>query len=160
MTRPQDTSSPDLPEPQTFQDDFYFYGVLIYRLALAYGGIYCLSEYGFQLTNCNGPSMLPTMKPCGEIIFIDRLTPRLYGFDGGCSRGTDRVQLARHRQQQYQQQQSGEDEEEWHETESFVPANEFPQQGKWGRFWRNIRSGISHGDIVVVEHPQREGTVW
>ena len=145
------------------QDELYFYGVLMYRLIVAYGGIYCISEYGFQLTNCNGPSMLPTMNPIGEIIFIDRLTPRLYGLENGVasSKGTERVRQARERQQQHERKYADinddDRDEEWHEH--FIPCNEMPQVGKWQRFWRNLRTGISRGDIVVVEHPRREGTV-
>ena len=142
------------------KDELYFYGTLMYRLTVAYGGIYCLSEYGFQLTNCNGPSMLPTMNPIGEIIFIDRLTPRLYGL-GTSSSATECVRQARERQLQHECKYAGNDDdnrdEEWHEP--FIPCNEMPQAGKWQRFWKNLRTGISRGDVVVVEHPRREGTV-
>lgn len=144
------------------KDELYFYGILIYRLIVAYGGIYCISEYGFQLTNCNGPSMLPTMNPIGEIVLIDRLTPRLYGLENGTvasSKAADRVRQARERQREHERKYNDDDDrsEEWHEA--FIPCNELPREGKWQRFWKNLRSGISRGDVVVVEHPQREGTV-
>ena len=159
--QPKPETTPPLVQQQQQQNyygnEFYFYGILVYRLMMAYGGIYCISEYGFQLTNCNGPSMLPTMNPIGEIIFIDRLTPRLYGLEGGCSKGADRVRLAQERQRQYEDDRPDDDDNEWHQP--MIPCNEMPQQGKWKRFWHNLHTGISRGDVVVVEHPRREGTV-
>ena len=137
-------------EQQQQSSEFYFFRVLFYRLAVAYGGIYCISEYLFQLTNCNGPSMMPTLKPVAEIIFVDRLTPRMFGLDGG-STAQERIQHARQRQKERS------DTDVWHQP--FIPANRLPQEGKWKRFVGNLKSGISIGDVVVVEHPQREGTI-
>jgi signal peptidase I len=137
-------------QQQQQQNEFYFFRVLLYRLAVAYGSIYCISEYGFQLTNCNGPSMLPTLKPVAEIIFVDRLTPRLFGMDGG-STAEGRIKIARKRQRAHP------DVDVWHHP--FIPANRLPKERKWERFFTSLRSGVNIGDVVVVEHPQREGTI-
>ena len=122
---------------------------------MAYGGIYYISEYVFQLTNCDGPSMLPTFQSSGEIILVDRLTPRLYGLQGGSS-ATARILEAKERQKKHHSDNNNADDE-WHVP--MVPANEFPSVDKWKLFWANLRTGISVGDVVVVEHPRREGTV-
>jgi hypothetical protein len=60
-----------------------------------------VSEYGVDLTLCEGPSMLPTIRPKGEIILVDRCTHRMYGIEGGCE-GQERVQQARLRQEEYE----------------------------------------------------------
>ena len=43
-------------------------GILLYRLALAYGCYYCINEYAFFLVMCDGPSMLPTMQNAYSLI--------------------------------------------------------------------------------------------
>eukprot|EP00743_Colponemidia_sp_Colp-15_P009129 GILK01009959.1.p1 GENE.GILK01009959.1~~GILK01009959.1.p1 ORF type:complete len:167 (-),score=13.55 GILK01009959.1:126-626(-) len=38
--------------------------------------IHLVHEYGFQVTMCLGPSMLPTLNLAGDIVLVDKLTPR------------------------------------------------------------------------------------
>ena len=45
-----------------------------------------------ELTICEGPSMVPTIRPRGEIVVMDRFTPRWYGLQGG-SVGEQRKQF-------------------------------------------------------------------
>ena len=40
--------------------------------------IYCCYEYGFNITMCMGPSMLPTLNSSGDILLVDRLSPRIW----------------------------------------------------------------------------------
>jgi inner membrane protease subunit 1 len=40
-----------------------------------------------------------------------------------------------------------------------ISANQFSPNGKWSRFWTRLTTGISVGDVVVVQHPERHGTV-
>jgi signal peptidase I len=124
--------------------------IFFYRLVLAYCSFYCLYEYGFFFVQCDGPSMMPTMNEYGDIVLVERITPRLHGMQGGC-RGEERILLARQQQKQHP------NVEEWHEP--FVPVNKMSQEGKWDRLWKNSLGGICRGDIVVAENPAKPGTV-
>lgn len=130
---------------------------MLTRLLSAFGIVHVVSEYGAELTLCDGPSMLPTIRPAGEIILVDRLTPRIYGLEGGCV-GTERAKFARQKQEEYEEANKGKQElYKWHQV--MIPANRFPNQKKWERFWQRLTTGISVGDVVVVQHPQRQGTI-
>lgn len=159
---------------RTYLEEFRWIPSILGRLASAFTTLYVLSEYGISLTLCEGPSMNPTIRPYGELILIDRFSPRWCGIDGGCV-GMDRAKAARLRQdawrklhKQHQQQQAvlasnnngpGASTElyQWHEPR--VPVNELPTAGAWSRLWNQVSTGISVGDVVVVQHPDREGTV-
>ncbi|CAJ1936287.1 unnamed protein product [Cylindrotheca closterium] len=130
------------------------------RIIYAFGLVYVISEYGFELTICEGPSMLPTIRPLGEIVLLDRFTPRLYGLQGG-SIGKQRESLAR-KQQREHEHRIGEEGKvggrfPWHERR--VPANKLSSTGVKDRFVNQVTSGISVGDVIVVKHPDRVGTV-
>jgi signal peptidase I len=134
-------------------DDWQWIPSLCARLLAAFGMAHVVSEYGVELTLCEGPSMLPTIRPSGEIILVDRCTIRLFGIEGGCD-GNERVQQARRRQEEYEKASR---QSSWYQV--IIPANQFSPHGKWGRFWTRLTTGISVGDVVVVQHPERRGTV-
>ena len=130
------------------------------RIIYAFGLVYIFSEYGFELTICEGPSMLPTIRPRGEIVLLDRFTPRWFGLQGGSS-GKQREILAR-KQQQKHEQHIGEEGKvngrfPWHEKR--IPVNKLGSVGVKDRFVNQVTSGISVGDVIVVKHPDRVGTV-
>ncbi len=182
-------------------EDSYF-GVLFQRLAMSLGIVYIVTEYGIEWTVCEGPSMMPTVKPRGEIVLIDRLTPKLWGLAGGdtiqkreaSARALqqEHVNALKHAKRQEQEwllrlyqteeekvktndngktaqilreiredlekMSSNEDfEETWHETR--IPIDELPPEKAWDRFRTQITTGISVGDVVVLQHPDRVGTV-
>ena len=205
-----------------------YFGVLLQRLALSLGIVYIVTEYGIEWTVCEGPSMMPTIKPRGEIVLMDRLTPRLLGLSGGdtiekreafvkvCQE--QHVQDAKRQQKQqrewllrlYQEEEARlrknqesqnteevdkqsteeqstgdeeeidenqsmeialrelredlerrsndtDDEETWYETR--IPVDKLPPEGAWDRFRTQVTTGISVGDVVVIQHPDRIGTV-
>ena len=210
-----------------------YFGVLFQRLAMSLGIVYVVTEYGIEWTVCEGPSMMPTIKPRGEIVIIDRLTPQLWGLAGGdmiskreaFARASqeNHVQDARRRKKKerewllrlYQEEEerlskghesrangetstslTGSDgaesleletnatsgnnrntkeilrelredlerrsndddlEETWYETR--IPVDNLPPDGAWERFRTQITTGISVGDVVVLQHPDRIGTV-
>ena len=139
------------------EDDWQWVPSLFARLLTAFGMAYIVSEYGVELTLCEGPSMLPTIRPRGEIILVDRLTPRIYGLEGGCE-GKERVKQAKKRQEEYVEANKGRQKEHtWHQR--IIPVNKVHKDGKWKRLWTRLTTGISVGDVVVVQHPQRHGTV-
>lgn len=102
--------------------------------------------------------MLPTIHPHGEIILVDRLSPRLRGMEGGAV-GADRIKAARERQDAFEEKEhdSSSNEYIWHQP--MIPANELPSKAIWSRFWTQVSSGVSVGDVVVVQHPDRRGTI-
>jgi signal peptidase I len=134
------------------------------RLICAFGLVYVITEYGVELTICEGPSMLPTIRARGEIVLLDRFTPRWFGLQGGSSSscsssGKERERMARERQQLYEEVvgQKIDGRYIWHETR--VPVNKLSREGAWDRCWLRLTTGISVGDVVVVQHPDRVGTV-
>ena len=259
---------------------FSYFGSLIQRIAYSMGIVYVVTEYGIEWTVCEGPSMMPTIKSRGEVILMDRFTPKLFGlgYGGGdtilerksfalqCQkehvnklkqekearkkekteqfkrkRKNEQQQYNRHNNNsnntQYQKQQHEEEEptqlivhsnpnttleeekqsvyvptknnsnsdiksknysdgiirrrstkhdnnanveklkrvvfdeedddeekeeeieidETWFETR--IPVNTLPSDNAWNRFWNQITTGISAGDVVVLQHPDRIGTV-
>jgi len=39
--------------------------------------LHCLHEYVIDISMCCGPSMLPTLNAAGDVVLLDRLSPRL-----------------------------------------------------------------------------------
>jgi len=132
---------------------------LVGRIMALFGVAYSVSEYGFELTLCEGPSMLPTIKSSGEIILVDRISPRLHGIEGGAV-GIERTKFARKRQDEFEESFFSNNEKknyQWHQP--IVPVTDLPISDKWHRLWKQTTSGISVGDVVVVQHPDRKGTI-
>jgi signal peptidase I len=106
--------------------------------------------------------MLPTIRHRGEIVLLDRFTPRLHGLQRGCN-GKERARLAREEQKRHEEQllihskSYSKENVTWHEP--MIQVNELPTSGAWGRLWNRLTTGVSVGDVVVVQHPDRIGTV-
>jgi signal peptidase I len=149
------TKSNQKPDTVPPADEDMGLGTHMWRLACAFGLVYVVSEYGLELTICEGPSMLPTIRQRGEIVLLDRLTPRLFGLQGGPN-GEARMKLAREKQKLHQSMRQS-PRITWHEQ--MIPANELPPEGAWRRLWIRLTTGVSVGDVVVVQHPDRIGTV-
>ena len=129
---------------------------------MAAGMIYAFTEYVCDITLCEGPSMSPTLKPAGEIVLIDKWTLRRRGVADGC-RGTDRIRAALERQEQFNNNNatattgnSAADEDVWHAKRISVSDLDPPT---WGDLYTLLSTPLSIGDVVVVEHPSRKGTV-
>lgn len=136
--------------------DHLWIGTHVWRLACAFGFVYVFTEYGVELTICEGPSMVPTIRPRGEIVLLDRFTPRWHGLQGGPI-GVERARLARALQKKHIKHPKSTETITWHEP--LIPVNELPSDGAWKRLWKRLTTGISVGDVVVVQHPDRIGTV-
>lgn len=118
---------------------------------MAAGIAYCLAEYIADITLCEGPSMSPTIRSSGEIVLIDKWSLRRYGVADGCN-GQIRAQQARERQERYEKDHPG----EWHEPR--ISVSDIPRTS-WGNVWTQLTTPLSVGDVVVVHHPGRKGTV-
>jgi signal peptidase I len=133
-------------------------GTFAWRLCMAYGFVYIFWEYGVEITITEGPSMMNTLQGHGdEIVLMDRFTPARLGLQGGSS-GSQRAELARRRQREFVKQHLHRASPQlWHEPK--IPVNLLPSQDTWTRFWANFWTPISVGDVVVLQHPDRAGTV-
>lgn len=139
------------------------------RLLAAFGILHVITEYGIDLTRCEGPSMMPTIKPHGEIIIIEKISHRLYSLQGGCL-GGQRAAEARSRQKEWQIKEHKEFlvvskrnsvyEPTWYKRK--LPEANHENHGRLSSLKQMLdrfTSGIDVGDVVVLEHPDREGTV-
>lgn len=147
-------------EPQpTVEDEKLYIGTHIWRLTCAFGFVYVFTEYGLELTICEGPSMIPTIQPRGEIVIMDRFTPRWFGIQGGVL-ANERRRLNEQRQKEHERRlrrNGTTGVPTWHHP--IVPVNRIPPEHAWARFWERLRSPVSVGDVVVIQHPDRIGTV-
>jgi signal peptidase I len=131
----------------------------MWRLTCAFGFVYVITEYGLELTICEGPSMLPTIQQRGEIVVMDRFTPRWYGIQGGVV-GDERRRINQKRQHDHEEElrrKGRTDTPTWYQP--VVPVNKIPEDHAWKRFFERLRSPVSVGDVVVIQHPDRIGTV-
>lgn len=70
--------------------------------------------------------------------------------------GEDRLKASRQRQGSFEENHP-DDAYQWHER--MIPVNELPSSEVWWRFWKQLATPISVGDVVVVQHPDRRGTI-
>lgn len=143
--------------------------ILVSRGLAAFGILHVVTEYGVDLTRCEGPSMLPTINSHGEIIVIEKMSHRIYGIEGG-SRGEKRAKDSRSRQKEWEKEEhkmflanserKGVYEPTWYKQKP-LEANHINHKKLSSLLQRISRftSGINVGDVIVVEHPEREGTV-
>lgn len=161
------------------RDSGTFLSVFLARLIAAVGIYHVTFEYGFEFVSCEGPSMMPTIRHEGEIVLMEKFSHRLLGVDGGDD-GEERARRARVRQLEWEVQNRAEgrvrstddkreeydddkDEDEdstvskWHEP-LLAPAH-LPPRDSWSNLRTRLTTGITRGDIVILENPRREGTV-
>jgi signal peptidase I len=145
-------------------------GILLSRLAAAFGIHHIFSTYCVDFLVCEGPSMLPTIRQKGDIILIERFSHRWFGLVGG-DKGEVRSRDARERQKKWEEDETERifkekeneasfDEITWH-TEKALPCypENYEHLSTLKRSLGRITSGISVGDVVVLEHPNHVGTV-
>jgi len=88
---------------------------------------------------------------------FERFTHRLYGLDGG-DIGTKRSQRAREKQQQFEVSTG---KQNWYDAATIVSATseQMSYWAKWIHLGQRLTTGICVGDVVVLQHPEREGTI-
>lgn len=128
----------------------HIYRVMISRAAMAMGIVYVVTEYVADITLCEGPSMMPTIQPTGEIILIDKRSLWMNGFHDGWT-AEERIRAAESRQQTH------DPPDVWHQPHISVSDQSQPLTLR--EIWRHLRSPLSVGDVVVSNHPSRPGTV-
>lgn len=130
------------------------YTLLLTRAAWAAGIVYVATAYLGDITLCEGPSMSPTLQPAGEIVLIDKWTLRRHGVADGC-RGTERLRAALERQEEHVEAHPDQ-AEFWHAVHTSVSDLQPPT---WRDVYQLLSTPLSVGDVVVVDHPSRKGTV-
>lgn len=150
--------------PQQHPNDFFgFYGTFFFRGILAVGMVYCFTEYVAEITLLEGPSMYPTLLPFGEIVLIDKYTlRRIHGKRKPkrnrslvpISEGKERREHALQLQAAYEAENS-ENVDEWYEARVSVTD----RKASWPSLWQLLTTPLSIGDVVVLQHPNRKGTI-
>ena len=143
---------------------YNFYGTFLFRGILACGMVYSILEYVAEITLLEGPSMYPTLHPYGEIVLIDKWTlnrihrkrrqRRGRDNDVSISRGEERVLYAQQLQDAYEKQ-SDSHIDEWYEPRISVSD----EKASWSSLLQLLTSPLSIGDVVVLQHPNRKGTI-
>ncbi len=77
----------------------------------------------------------------------------MYGIQGGTT-AEERTKLALALQEEHDR---GSDQSVWHQPH--IPIDKLPRQGAWQRFLQRFFTGVTVGDVVVVRHLFRQGTV-
>jgi inner membrane protease subunit 1 len=152
------SSSHALPPPHE-ESFFSTLQLLSVRGALAASWVYLWTSYVVDITLCEGPSMDPTIQSSGEIILLDKWNIRRFGLqDGSC--GAERAVAARLRQQEERLVRKKKKRDSvWHEPKLSVSDLEQHRPLSWSGAWAHMRSPLSVGDVVVIDHPSRKGTV-
>jgi len=213
-----------------------FFLILSSRIITTFSILHFITEYCFEMTKCEGPSMMPTIQPNGEIILIEKITHCIYGFENNHSNSNNdnhnnnhsndnnsnnddaQYRIKRNRQNQikwekeesklwlagkHRDSQKEQEEEQksrsinqdkkssslssstttsstsstvinykkrqqeeltsthtWYEPK-LKEANELNYQelSSWKKCYQKMTSGLCVGDVVVVKHPDRDGTV-
>ncbi len=144
--------------------------LLLSRIVAAFGILHVVTEYGVDLTRCEGPSMMPTVRPVGEIIVIEKITHRL-GIEGG-NDGEVRAKNAKEKQKAWEAKEHKEFlarssskkrdvySPSWYRQKlPQVNAHNYTWLSSFTQQFSRFTTGIDVGDVVVLEHPDREGTV-
>lgn len=83
------------------------------------------------------------------------------GSTGQIAETKDGRQVQKHNEEQNRtekQEEEKEGEETWYASPQ--PAvNQLPPKGAWKRLWKRLTSGIEVGDVIVLHHPEKDGTV-
>jgi len=113
--------------------------------------------------------MLPTINCHGEIIILEKISHRIYGIEGGSS-GERRAKSHRSKQKEWERQEQKMFlasskrmevyEPTWFERKPLEANNANHRHlSSISQRISRFASGINVGDVIVIEHPEREGTV-
>jgi inner membrane protease subunit 1 len=166
---PVNAPPPTPTTPESVDSESAFYGILCFRAAVAVGFVYCLTEYVADITLTEGPSMTPTIQSSGEIIMVDKVTLNWNSSSSTTGRGRlelaadKRVEQAMQRQKEFEEQNNLSSNSSnknmhhvWHEP--CISVTDLPRP-TWRQWWTVATSPLAVGDVVVVQHPHRRGTV-
>ena len=114
--------------------------MLAARAALGAGIAYCFTEHVADVTLCEGPSMMPTIRQYGEIVLVDKRSAKRS--EGGVPMvGEERAEAARQRQRDHARR----------EVERMAKEKKEPKKRV-----RPERFGWKAGDIVIIRGPDED----
>ena len=58
-------------------------GVFTLKLVQAFGLFHCVQTYGFDFATSTGASMTPTVSSDGSLLFFEKISPQIYGYERG-----------------------------------------------------------------------------
>jgi signal peptidase I len=157
---PVKAPTPPTPTPSAVDSEAAFYGMVFFRGAVAACTVYCLTEYVADITLTEGPSMTPTIRSYGEIIIVDKLTLNLSASRQRLELDANkRVDQGMQRQREFEEQQKNSNQsiDVWHEP--CISVSDLPHRPTWRQWYEQATSTLAVGDVVVVQHPHRRGTV-
>lgn len=155
FVKQQQQQTPD-PTPE-----WHVYFIIAQRVALAWGMIHVVTEYGVDVTLCEGPSMMPTIHEYGEMLLVDKFCWQRVK-DGETI--PERAQAARQRQEQHTPGIL------WHEPMLprlyqrkgcvIVDTADDINRVSWMEAFKHwFVAPLDIGDVVVANHPNRPGTI-
>jgi len=105
--------------------------------------------------------MMPLFNSKGDIILVDKISHHFFGIAGG-DKGLERARIYRHQQRQRPQETDSTEKENYNMRDDATPNNATRNDINHSAtmpFSTYRPRGLTYGDVVVVEHPLRAGTV-
>ncbi|KAL3796957.1 hypothetical protein HJC23_000710 [Cyclotella cryptica] len=120
------------------------------RIVAFIGSVHITAEYGFKTFTCEGPSMEPTIIDHSyTLVLVDRWSHRLFGLESGYDSDSGKYE---HRTARDGIAVS----EEVDNLREFKEALFSVLNGIWKQ---HFKSGLQRGDVIILKHPLREGTL-
>lgn len=120
------------------------------RLSAFIGTVHISIEYGFKTYTCEGPSMEPTIIDGSfTTVLVERWSHRLFGLETGDDIGSEIY---------------GVDDVEKSDTPTVEQDLLERFKLEWlpllkGIWKQHFTSGLQRGDVIILNHPEREGTL-
>merc|ERR1740139_383088 len=67
------------------------------RILLTVATVHVCGTYVADIISCEGPSMMPTIHPVGDVVLVEMMSHRLWGIGGGADGAADREREGRAR---------------------------------------------------------------
>ncbi|KAL3765807.1 hypothetical protein ACHAWO_011754 [Cyclotella atomus] len=126
------------------------------RTSAVLGMVHVTTEYGFRTFTCEGPSMEPTIIDGSyTLVLVERWSHRLFGLESDYDVDSEMCKNVRD-----EELKSGD-----HYNLSWVCGD---HKGNFYEEWlsllkgiwrQHFTSGLQRGDVIILNHPNREGTI-
>ena len=153
---PLSSSAGKTQTKKNYAEDFRFVRDVMLQITSGMGLAYCVSEYGFNTTACEGPSMIPTLHDEGDVILVEKVSHRLFGIEGG-ENGFDRAQKRMKREDKLRKKSRQNGLKGEYNFDSGSDSSNVVSSMK--SIWTKITSGVVVGDVIVCQHPKNDGTI-
>ncbi|KAL7483130.1 hypothetical protein ACHAW6_008783 [Cyclotella cf. meneghiniana] len=121
------------------------------RVVAFIGTVHVITEFGFRTFTCEGPSMEPTIIDGSfTLVLVERWSHRLFGLESEYDLDSDTYE---HRNAEDAVLVPEEKDIFWQETKQAWLAL------LYGIWKQHFSSGLQRGDVIILNHPFREGTL-